>query len=230
MKNAVRFPHVLKSQLLVDLPEDQKTDFVNQCAVRFYDKPQQILVQDQRPSGMFIVAHGMVEIGYFTPGGQCSILHHAGPGEVLGIIEAVADAPCAATCLTQPSTTLLFCPTPLLFDYIKSPVFIRNFARNFCDLLDRDNKFRSVDQFQSVDQKICSYLARLANQTQVIRRSQSYLANMVGCSRQTMNRMLGALRNDGIIELRKGAIVVLKQSELQARADTHPDVDKTRLN
>ncbi len=227
MKNAVRFPHLLKCQILTDLPEDQKTGLLNECAVQFFSQPTQILIQGQRTTGMFIVAHGMVEVGYFNPGGQCSILHHAAPGEALGIVEALADAPCAATCLTQPNTTMLFCPTPLLFDHIRSPVFIRNFARNFCDLLNRDNQIRSVDQFQSVDQKICSYLARLGDQTHVIRKSQSYLANMVGCSRQTMNRMLGNLRSDGVIELRKGAIVVLDLAELQARADTHTEIGKT---
>ena len=230
MKNAVRFPHLLKSSMLADLPEDQKVDFLNTCVVQFYADPAQILVQGERPMGMFLVAHGMVEVGYFTPGGQCAILHHAGPGEMLGLTEAVANSPCVATCLTQPSTTILFCPTPLLFEHLKSPVFIRNFAMNFCTILERDNKIRSVDQFQSVDQKICSYLVRLSGQNPTIRKSQSYLANMVGCSRQTMNRMLGSLRDDGIIELRKGAIVVLNSTELQARAETHPDIDTSRLN
>ena len=217
MKNSIRFPHLLKSRLLNDLPEDQKVAFLNQCAVRFFEESTQVFTQGEKPQGMVMIAHGTVEVSFVSDEGHRSIIHHSGPGETLGDAEAIADRGCAASCTALANTTLLFCATPLLFEHLKSPVFIRNFANVFCSRLERDNAFKSVDQFLPVDQRIFSYLAQLSRKKRIISQSQAYLANVVGCSRQTVNRTLGALRDDGVIELRKGVIEVVDHEALERR-------------
>lgn len=217
MKNTIRFPHLLDCEIVNDMSDDQKADFVNQFAVRNFSSRTPILHQGERPDGMFIVSHGSVEVSYMSEEGFQTIIFHAGPQATLGVIEALAAKPCAATCIAMPNTCVLFCPTPLLYQQLQSPVLIRNIATLAFNTLERDNSGKSIDQHYTVEQRICSHLWQLSAQGAEIRQSQSYLATMVGCSRQTVNKELGILRDHEIIMLSKGKITVLSRDALAKR-------------
>jgi CRP-like cAMP-binding protein len=117
----------------------------------------------------------------------------------------------------MPNTTVLFCPTPLLYQLLQSPVLIRNVAALAVETMERDNVGKSIDQHYTVEQRICSHLWQLSEQGAEVRQSQSYLATMVGCSRQTVNKELGILRDSGIIMLSKGKITILNRKALVDR-------------
>lgn len=163
---------------------------------------------------MFLICHGSIEVSYLSEQGHQSILYHAGSGDALGLFEALASRPCAASCVAMPNSCALFCPTPLLFQQMQSPVWIRNIAARTLVMLERDNEGKSVDQHYTVEQRICNHLWQLSTQTAEIKQSQSYLATMVGCSRQTVNKELGILRDHDVIMLGKGKITVLSRKAL----------------
>lgn len=217
MKNSLRFPHLLDCEILNDLSDDQKVDFLNQFGVRTFTSKTPILHQGLPLDGMSIISHGSVEVSYLSEEGFQTILYHAGPGEMLGVIEALAAKPCAATCVAMHNTCILFCPTPLLYQQMQSPVMIRNIATLAYATFERDNISKSIDQNYSVEQRICSHLWHLSEQTAEVRQSQSYLATMVGCSRQTVNKELGVLRDSDVITLGKGKITVLDRKALADR-------------
>ncbi len=217
MKNCVRYPHLMKAEILADLPEDFKVDFLEQCSPRIFDRPTVVLEQGELAPGMFMVAHGSLDITHDTEEGQTVIIHTAGQGEIVGEVEAIADKPCAATASAAGSTTLLFCPKPVLFDCLKNTVFLRNLVTIFYGRLVRDNRFKSVDQFYPVEKRLCAYLQQMSRDRKEISKSQAYIANVVGCSRQTVNRELGLLREAGVIALEKGSIHILDREALDAR-------------
>lgn len=220
MKNTLRFPHLLENDLLADLSEDTKYDFINQCAVRTFGAKTTILEQGERADGMFFICHGAMEVSYISEQGHQSILYHAGTGDALGLFEALASRPCAASCVAMPNSCALFCPTPLLFQHVQtSPVWIRNIAALTLVMLERDNAGKSIDQHYTVEQRICNHLHQLSAQSAEIKQSQSYLATMVGCSRQTVNKELGILRDNDIITVGKGRLTVLDRQALLDRID-----------
>ena len=219
MKNTLRFPHLLDCDLFTDLADDQKADFLNQCAVRTFSSKTPVLNQGERADGMFLICHGSMEVSYVSEQGYQSILFHAGSSEILGLFEALASKPCAASCVAMPNTCTLFCPTPLLFHQMQSPVWIRNLAARTLAILERDNEGKSIDQHYTVEQRICSHLWQLSAQTKEIRQSQSYLATMVGCSRQTVNKELGILRDSDVLTLSKGKITIHNRQALMERID-----------
>ncbi len=214
MKNSARFPHLLNAHILDDLPDDRKVDFLDVCAIRVFEDETAILSQSEHTAGMFLIAHGSVEVSFLSKDGNKSIIYHAGPGDVLGAIEAMAERPCAGTCTAFANTTVLFCATSLLFEQLKSPVFIRNAAVIAHNVMTRDNLFKSADQFATVEQKICLYLRHLSSHDSKFTQSQSYLANAVGCSRQTVNKELGRLRDLNIIDVSQTGIGVLDHAAL----------------
>jgi len=149
--------------------------------------------------------------------GYHAIINHSGPGAALGVMEAIAGRACAATAKAFAATTVLICPTPLLFQQLKSPVFIRNLAAMTCDMMQRDNSFKTIDKFYTAEQRICSYISQLTEGGIAIRQSQTYLAQIVGCSRQSINKELGLLKEQDIITVSKSSIIVLDQSKLKQR-------------
>ncbi len=217
MNNSLRFPYLFDCVLLADLPVDEKAAFLNACTVKAITKTTPVLHQGAASEGLILVAHGTVEICYASTEGTNVIIHHATPGEMLGAIEAMALMPCVATCTAFPGATLLFCDKALLERKLQSPTFLRNIARSLYDMMRRDNELRIVGQFYSAEQRICNYLKQLSAHITQIPQNQSYVAKVVGCSRQTVNKEFGRLRELGILEVAKGRIRVLDRDALARR-------------
>lgn len=217
MKNSEKFPDLLNCALLDDMPVTEKAAFLDQCIAKQHTKATEILTQGELPSGIYIIAAGTAEISFITPNGNRAIITHLGTGEAMGEAEVIGQLPCVATAVAPVGTTTLLCPNSRIRTVMQSEFFIRNVARTYVGRMLRDNQFKAIDQFQPVEQRISSYLWHLSTADPVVRVSQSYLANVAGCSRQTVNRVLGRLRDDGLIAIRKEEIEVLNAELLSAQ-------------
>ncbi|MCR8550800.1 Crp/Fnr family transcriptional regulator [Salipiger sp. P9] len=219
MKNSAAYPHLMQAGLLHGLPDEQKRAFLDSCIQKYCNERITLLTQSEPTQGCYLIARGRVEISYLDEDGNVSILHVAGTGEVIGEVEAISETPCAASCFSLPDTTVLYCPAAVLLDYAKNPAVIRNFAAILHDRLMRDNHRRAVEQFHTVDKRLFSYLCQFSTPDDPeIRFSQAHLATLMGCSRQKVNRMLKVLRDDGMIDLRRGRIVILDRAKVEGKA------------
>ncbi len=214
MKNCVRFPHLLKADILSELDSDFKHSFLNACAVRIYKKPTVIFEQGMPADGMVILAHGYVDVNYTGEDGQQSFLVRAKSGNILGESETITDEPCAASCITSANTTLLYCTPSQLSAALLVPGFIKNITKILHKRLVYDNWVKHIGQFGAVGERLRGFLYVLSENVGKISETQSYLANVVGCSRQTINRELATLREAGIIAQNGSEITVLDRKTL----------------
>jgi CRP/FNR family cyclic AMP-dependent transcriptional regulator len=81
---------------------------------------------------------------------------------------------------------------------------------------------------KSAPQRVAVVLCRLASTAPSgmfgqrpgeIRLTHEQLADLVGITRETTTKLLGELRDAGLVQLRRGGIVVLDHAELRATAD-----------
>lgn len=223
MNNATRFPHLLNAPILADLPRELAHQILNGATTRNYESGAAILTQGVEVSGMFILAHGSVEITSKNTHAQTVLIHFCRAGEVFGEVEAIADVPAAANCIAVEQSVLLCCPTQQLLKYTDNPMLLRNLMRVSCDRLVRDNAYKFVDSFYPVEQRLCDYLHRLSVGNPVVAKTQVELAGLLGCARQTLNRELRHLREQGIIELEKGKIRVVDRAILGQFAANEPE-------
>jgi len=214
LENCVRFPHLLKSEILDGLDTDFKKNFLNAGVAKVYHKPTTIFDQGEPVSGMAIVAHGYVDISLVGEDGQKTFLARANVGESLGESETIIGESCAANCKTSSNTTLLHCAVADVNAALKNPGFIKNITRIFHNRMMFDNWVKHITMFGSVSCRLRNYLYVLSESTGTVRETQSYLANMVGCSRQTINRELGMLREAGLIAQSGSEIRVLDRAAL----------------
>ena len=221
MNNATRFPHLTNASILADLPRDVANQPLNGATMRSYEAGSAILTQGVEVSGMFILAHGSVEITSRNANDQTVLIHFCRSGENFGEIEAIGDVPAAANCIAVEQSVLLCCPTQQLLKFTENAIFLRNLMRVSFDRLVRDNAYKFVDSFYPVEQRLCDYLHRLSVGNPVVAKTQAELAGLLGCARQTLNRELKHLRQQGIIELEKGKIRVIDRPTLGQLAENH---------
>lgn len=215
LKVSATYPDLIGICLLRGLSEEEQRAFLDACTPRHYCEETTLLTQSEHTAGFYIVARGRVIISFLDVEGNLSVIHVAGPGEIMGDVECLSDMPCAATCTSLPDTTMLYAPVSLLLEYAQKPQVIRNIARILHGRLVRDNENRVVEQFQTVDARLLNYLCVLSTPDDPdIRISQAHLATLMGCSRQKVNRMLKDLAERGSVELGRGRIRILDRKSI----------------
>lgn len=219
MKNCVRFPHLLKSEIFDDLDVEFASDFMDACSVKIYDAETVVLEQGESADSIILVAHGHVDVTYVGEDGRQLFLLRVRPGLTLGETETITGGPCAATCTTSDSATLLFYSRAKLEKALKTYGFVKNITKIFHKRLLKDNWLKHIGQFGAVEKRLRSHLYILSETSRKIRETQSDLATVVGCSRQTINRELSKLRTAGIIEQNGSEITVLDRIALDVDAN-----------
>jgi CRP/FNR family transcriptional regulator, cyclic AMP receptor protein len=209
------YAHLFDSPILSGLTQGQKHALLASCTARILKSPTHILRQGEPTDGSYFIASGRVEVCYVDASGNQVIVHMATAGEMLGEVEALSGRPCACSCLTLPDTTVLFCPAKALYTHVPSKILIPNLCTILHDRLMRENRNRTADHYYNAEQRIRLYLRQLTSDSDnAVRISQSQLGVVIGCSRQTVNKMLGELRDEGIIELGRNAVRVLDRERL----------------
>ncbi|MEO0911407.1 MAG: Crp/Fnr family transcriptional regulator [Pseudomonadota bacterium] len=214
MNNTERFPHLTKAPIFNELPKPFVKSFLDRCAIQTVQRKTQILREGVYPDAFYIVAHGTIDIFSESATGHRVLFHRAGQGETVGELELIANKVCTATCETGENALLLVCSKPQLFEAVRNPNFLRNLMQVLYTRLDRSNKFKVVDSCYPIEQRLCAYLKYLSARNLVITENQLFLAELIGCSRQTINRELRVLRDLGIIETHNSRIEILDQEGL----------------
>ncbi|SNR33477.1 Crp/Fnr family transcriptional regulator [Puniceibacterium sediminis] len=214
MKTSLRFPHLKNCALLEDMPPCEKAAFLDDCIVQTHVGATEILTQGEPSPGFILIATGTVEISYLSVDGHRAIITQLSTGDAVGEPEVFAQLPCVASAVVHPNTVTLLYPSSKLRTMMRSEIFVRNVSRSYVLRMQRDNQFKAIDQFQPAEQRISSYLWHLSAEDRVVRITQSYLANVVGCSRQTVNKVLGRLRDEDLIAIRKEEIEILNPDGL----------------
>ncbi|WP_226621695.1 Crp/Fnr family transcriptional regulator [Alloyangia pacifica] len=216
MTTPIEYGPLLDCPLLNGLSLEQKQDFLADCTLQRIEAPTDILRQGETTAVMYLILRGRVEVIYLDKQGNAAVLHVAGPGEVLGEVEGLSGTTCSSSCRTLPDAVVLAASSELLLKHIPPALLLRNSAAIMQTRLTRDNELRAIAQFFSVEERLRMYLYQFTTEKhREARLSQSYLASMVGCSRQTINKLLGDLRRDGVIELRRGVIAVVDRERLK---------------
>ncbi|MBL4806189.1 MAG: Crp/Fnr family transcriptional regulator [Rhodobacteraceae bacterium] len=219
LQNSDKFPHLLKCSILRNLSLTQQTEFLNLCELITFPEAAEFLEQGQPSPGLFLVARGSAEVTRVSSSGQSAFMFFSEIGHCLGDIEAIAGKNCIASCIASKDTMLLFLPTKILLDYLSDLTFVRNFAAIFLERMESNNSFRTIDKHDPIDLRLRSYLHFMSGKTLTITKSQKNLANITNCSRQTINKELGKLREMGIIDVQNGAVIILDRERLAEGID-----------
>src|SRR3979409_1810530 len=176
-------------------------------------------------NSLFAVISGTVKMSISSPDGRSAIFNLIGPGEIFGEI-AVLDGQSRTADATANTNCEIF-----VIDRREFLPFVRShpeLAMKFIELLCAKLRWTSdqVEQviLQNLPGRLASALIRLADKHKLapehrpIAGTQQEISEMVGMTRESINKQLRVCATRKWVRLEHGAIVVLDAEPLQALA------------
>jgi CRP-like cAMP-binding protein len=196
--------------------------------VRRFRRGEVIFHQGDPGDALFIVLSGRVKIALPAETGDEAILATLRPGDFFGELALLDGAPRSATAAAIEATETAVLARDRFRELLATEAGIRDtFLAALARELRRLTNHVEDLHFLDITGRLAARLARLAQdhgQRQAdgsVRLdaplTQGDLAAMVGCTRQSVNKLLGMYAGDGLIRLERDAIIVLDEEGL-ARA------------
>ncbi|MEP6839659.1 MAG: Crp/Fnr family transcriptional regulator [Bradyrhizobium sp.] len=178
---------------------------------------------------LYAVISGSVKISISSPDGRNAILNIIGPGEIFGEI-ALLDGGARSTDATANTNCELFTVDKREFiPFVRSqPTLAMKFIELLCTRLRRTSDQVEQVILQNLPGRLASALLRLTEkeklepQGRTVAITQQEISEMVGMTRESINKQLRAWAARDWVRLEHGAIVVLKAELLQTLVDAGP--------
>jgi CRP/FNR family transcriptional regulator, cyclic AMP receptor protein len=226
--NLSRRQALRRSQLFAHLPDGDIDAMLAHAVVRRYPERERIFAKGDPGNSMIAVLKGRVTITTPSPDGRQMVLTVMREGDVFGEIamldgkERSADATAATDC-----ELLVVARRSLLSLLERRPELCVDFLVLLCEKLRRTNEQVEDLAFLDLVGRIAKALLRLAEENGDdgggaldrvvgIKISQRALGEIVGGSRESVNKHLQDWKRSGIIDIEKGAIVIRDPEALAA--------------
>lgn len=215
-----------RNRWFADLPDELQLLIVHRSIVRKSPKKYVAMHEDSAPKGMYAVLQGQVALTRRISDDQTFFYYLGGPGFWFGDTASLTKLHTLVSVTARTELEYLFLPIDKIDAILEArPLFYRHFVKL---PLERSHvMIRSLAQAHTLAPE-ASLRARLADVCDLIgldgvdseeielSMSQTDLAQMIGCSRQTMNGLLQELEKQGLIRMGFGKVFVLDKSAFHA--------------
>ena len=196
-----------------------------QVAERRYNRGELIFSQGDPGDGLYIVMRGHVGIRRQNLEGDELLLSVVEPGEYFGELALFDEEPRSATAVALEPCNTLFLSRAAFRAFLEQhpPAMVACMAyviRQLRRCTDLADEIALLD----VRRRLARRLLRLADQGVVgesgPRLTQQQLADMTGATRESVNKHLNALVDEGIVRLDHGHVLILDRQALELYAES----------
>jgi CRP/FNR family transcriptional regulator, cyclic AMP receptor protein len=215
--------------LFQDIAPDELQVLSHQVVRKDYSRNELIFSQEDRGDGLYIVASGHVSITRQNPNGDELILAMYVPGEYFGELALFDDEPRSASASAIDECSLYFLSRAAFRSFLGThPTALLSCLEVIVGQLRRCTDLADEIALLDVRSRLARRLLRLAKQgvlesersqpagTTSYRITQQQLANMMGATRESVNKHLNGFVDEGMIRLERGHIHVLDFKKLEA--------------
>ncbi len=220
-----------EAEIFQDLSPDEMSGIAARAPMRTIPPGTVVWPPRESRKTLFIVKAGQIRLYRLSPEGRRLTLAVLGPGALFGEMDlvgqrmgdGVAEAVDASVlCLMSEDDVR----SMLLADRRIVTRIIEGLGRRLADVEQR----LADSVFKTAPQRVAAVLCRLAAAAPAdtglfarrgaeIRLTHEQLSDLVGTTRETTTKLLGELRDAGLVRLRRGAVVVLDRARLGAAAE-----------
>lgn len=195
-----------------------------------YDRDETICYQGDPGDTFYVILSGQVKVSVTSPEGQEAILVVLDAGESFGEFALLDDLPRSATIEATQATEVLALRKD---DFRRLLRQIPDIAIGLLRVLTK--RLRDTDQlvqdaaFLDVGDRLAKKLLGLMEThgrptpaggiELTLQLTQQELASMIGATRESVNKQLGAFRDRGIVAVDRQRITILRPERLRARVD-----------
>jgi CRP/FNR family cyclic AMP-dependent transcriptional regulator len=211
--------------------DDAIATLVRVLRVRRFRRGETIFHQGDPGDALFVVDQGSVKVVLPSDeGAEPAIVAILGPGEFFGELAILDGAPHSATIVAvEPTETLVLHRDAFLSLIDSDPGLRRALLASLATEIRRLTGHVEDLHFLDLPGRLASRILRLAESTSAtidggtIRiawpYTQSELAGMIGGSRQSVNRLLADLTDQGLVRLEREQLVILDAERLARSVD-----------
>ena len=220
----------LDESLLTGLPHFSRLsrpeirEILDQATPRRHDEGAEVFHEGEEADRFFLLLDGYVRVIRTTPAGDQMVLRHIGPGQLIGIAQALGRTTFPATAAAASEALTLAWPARLWPNFTAR---YEGFATETWATLGR--RMQEVNDHlaelatKAVEQRVASAVLRMVNQTGrkveggieiAFPVTRANIAEMTGTTLHTVSRLLSAWEKDGIVESRRKHIVVTQPHRL----------------
>lgn len=223
-----RAADLARTALFGDLDAAALGDLADRVVSRRYRRGSVVFVQGEQGERCFAIVSGAVKISAYHSDGREAVLAMLGPGDVFGELSPFDEAPRSADATAAEDTELLSLDGGALREAIgRHPQIGLALLRVLSKRLRLANESFQDVAFFDVGGRLARRLAELAT-THGVKQdggvlidmpiSQERLAQMIGATRESVNKALAALTRRGLVKRSGRRYVVSDIEELRSRA------------
>jgi len=203
--------------LLANLSDAELTEISAAVTLRQFPKNRIIINEGEQSDSLYAIVAGKVKVLISEEDGKEIILSILGPGEFFGELSLIDNQPRSASVITmEPSSFNVIAQADFMRVLTSNPQIAKTILKSLAKRLrDADKKIGSL-ALLDVYGRVARTLLDLAKQEHgklVVRQnlSQQDIANMVGASREMVNRILKDLEVGGYIDVESKQIIINEQ-------------------
>jgi CRP/FNR family transcriptional regulator, cyclic AMP receptor protein len=214
--------------LFVGLDDETASALASALTTRAVVRGHVVFQEGEKGDRLFVVLDGKIKISRAAADGRENLLAVLGPGEMFGELSLFDPGPHTATATAITESTLASLDhddlRPLL---LAQPTVAAQFLRALAERLRRTNEAMADLVFSDVPGRVAKALLDLAERFGdessdgvLVRHdlTQEELAQLVGASRETVNKALSEFANRGWIRLEGRSVLLLDRERLARRA------------
>ena len=216
--------------LFAGLDGDGLANLARGMRVRRFRRAETVFHVGDPGDALFIVMAGSIKITLPADTGDEAILATLRPGDFFGELALLDGAPRSATAVAiEPTETYILARDRFRELIATEPVMREALLATLAAEVRRLTHHVEELHFLDITGRLASRLARLATEPGAARLAdgsirlagpltQGDLAAMIGCTRQSVNKLLGLFTDDGLIRLERDRIVILDLEGLHRTA------------
>ncbi len=216
--------------LFAGLDDDGLAGLMRGMRIRKFRRGETVFHVGDPGDALFIVVSGSIKITLPADSGDEAILATLRPGDFFGELALLDGAPRSATAIAIEATETYILARDRFRELISTdPIMRETVLATLAAEVRRLTHHVEELHFLDITGRLASRLARMANEGGATRLAdgsvrlagpltQGDLAAMIGCTRQSVNKLLGMFTDDGLIRLERDRIVVLDLDGLQNAA------------
>lgn len=209
-----------RSQLFSGLSPQVLSDLASLSITKHVSGGDTIFSEGDPGHSMMAIAEGAVRISAMTPSMRDVVLADLSKGDVLGEIALLDGGTRSAAAVALSNTVLIVLERRKFLDAMRRhPEIAEHVLGLLCARVRRADE-RMMDMgFLSLPARLSKVLLAATGPTssasQKLSYSQSELADMVGSSRENLNRCLKRWQGEGFVNIKDGWIIVLDRAALE---------------
>jgi CRP-like cAMP-binding protein len=187
-------------------------------------KRQPLYLPGDPSSSVYLLKKGRVKIANSAPSGKEVTFEILEPGEVFGELEVLDDVPRSTSAETLDDTLICVIPRKDFDQYLAMHPNVTVKLTKLIGVRLRKIQSRVEDLvFRDVPARLAHLLLELSKTDGVAEKqgirlkaklTHQEMANLIGCSRETVSTIMGQLRDQGLIQMDGRAITIINEKGL----------------